>query len=364
MNPAPPSRPGAALRWHAVLTVAATLVLISIGGLVTSKGVGMAVPDWPTTYGYNMFFFPLDQWTGGIFHEHLHRLVASTVGLLTLVLAVGLQASVGGRSLRRLGWLALALVLTQGLLGGLRVVLNQQVVFTTTLGTVFGLTHATLAQVFLCTLGWLAFRAWLPAGSAALPASAAGLRPWVAAAVGLLLVQLLVAATMRHQHAGLAVPDFPLAHGRLYPPTDPEFLAGYHARRTGYLEPEPVTAFHVHLHMTHRFLAVALLAGVLALAFRLHQLGGGAAWLGRTWGGLVILQFLLGVLTVLTNKAADLATAHVAVGASLLLNGVLTLALLSRPSVASLRSPLARQAAPAGSGDGLAADLALRGGVR
>src|ERR1041384_6748811 len=80
-------------RWlsrYAVFTAAATLVLICAGGLVTSRGVGMSVPDWPNTYGYNMFFFPISKWVGGIFYEHTHRLIASAVGLLTCILALWL----------------------------------------------------------------------------------------------------------------------------------------------------------------------------------------------------------------------------------------------------------------------------------
>ena len=73
---------------YAAFTAAATLLLICVGGLVTSHGAGMAVPDWPNTYGYNLFFFPISQWMGGIFYEHTHRLVASGVGLLTTVLAL------------------------------------------------------------------------------------------------------------------------------------------------------------------------------------------------------------------------------------------------------------------------------------
>src|SRR5215468_8839502 len=76
------------LHRFAVLTALATLVLLGLGGLVTSHGAGMAVPDWPNTYGYNMFFFPMSKWVGGIFYEHTHRLIASGVGLLTTILAL------------------------------------------------------------------------------------------------------------------------------------------------------------------------------------------------------------------------------------------------------------------------------------
>ena len=96
-------------RWmhrFAVLTAVATFCLIWVGGLVTSHGVGMSVPDWPTTYGYNMFLFPFSKWVGGIFYEHSHRLIASGVGLLTVVLAIWLWVKEPRRWVRWLGVLA------------------------------------------------------------------------------------------------------------------------------------------------------------------------------------------------------------------------------------------------------------------
>ena len=71
----------------------AALFLICSGGMVTSKDVGLAVPDWPTTFGYNMFLFPVSKWVGGIFFEHTHRLIASAVGFLTIILAIWLWRS-------------------------------------------------------------------------------------------------------------------------------------------------------------------------------------------------------------------------------------------------------------------------------
>src|SRR6266404_9865951 len=85
-----PSPINAWLHRYSMLTAMATLALIAIGGLVTSHGVGMAVPDWPNSYGYNMFFFPVSKWVGGIFYEHSHRLIASAVGLLTSILTLWL----------------------------------------------------------------------------------------------------------------------------------------------------------------------------------------------------------------------------------------------------------------------------------
>src|SRR3954467_2661198 len=108
-----------ALRWFSVLTAAATLGLIAIGGMVTSHGVGMSVPDWPNSYGYNMFLFPVSKWVGGVFAEHVHRLAGSFVGLLTIVLAVWLWLKEERGWLRKLGVWALVAVVLQGVLGGL-----------------------------------------------------------------------------------------------------------------------------------------------------------------------------------------------------------------------------------------------------
>ena len=89
-----------------LLVAASTLVLIFAGGLVTSTGSGLAVPDWPNTYGWFMFSFPLDKMVGGIFYEHGHRLIASTVGFLILVLAFWLWRVEPRRWVRRLGFIA------------------------------------------------------------------------------------------------------------------------------------------------------------------------------------------------------------------------------------------------------------------
>ena len=206
------------LHRYAVLTAAATLALIGIGGVVTSRGVGMAVPDWPTTYGYNMFFFPFSQWVGGIFYEHSHRLVATVVGVLVVgltrwlgghrarltlaliglaELGAGLEllrfgpnwqgaghflSGIGGvvlasaavwarnepaaRPLPLLGWLAFWGVQIQGLLGGLRVVLYKDEL---------GIFHATLAQLFfvlLCAIALLTSRWWRAKEPNRRPASA------------------------------------------------------------------------------------------------------------------------------------------------------------------------------------------------
>src|SRR4029453_16501788 len=121
----------------AVVLACATFPLLFIGGLVTSKGAGLAVPDWPTTFGYHMFLYPWSKMVGNIFYEHSHRLVASAVGLLTIALTLAFWLRERRHWLRWLGVVALLLVILQGVIGGLRVVLLEN-----TLGVV----HAAVAQ--------------------------------------------------------------------------------------------------------------------------------------------------------------------------------------------------------------------------
>ena len=129
----------------AVLTAAATGVLIVFGGLVTNTGAALSVPDWPTTFGQNMLLFPWSRMVGGVFYEHSHRLLGALVGVLTLALAAALWAR-GGR-LRALGLVAVAAVVVQGVVGGLRVVLQTDAL---------AMVHGPLAQAFFALLVSLA----------------------------------------------------------------------------------------------------------------------------------------------------------------------------------------------------------------
>src|SRR5437762_6791627 len=112
-----------ALHGVSLATAIATFPLIFMGGLVTSHGAGMSVPDWPNSYGYNMFLFPPRLWIGGILYEHTHRLMGTVVGMLSIVLAVCAWKLESRAWARRLAYCVLAAVIFQGVLGGLRVVL-------------------------------------------------------------------------------------------------------------------------------------------------------------------------------------------------------------------------------------------------
>jgi cytochrome c oxidase assembly protein subunit 15 len=279
-----------------------TLGLILAGGLVTSTESGLSVPDWPTTYGQNPFTFPVSKWVGGIRFEHTHRLIASAVGAMTIVLAVWLARREPRAWVRRLGYLAVGTVVAQGVLGGLTVLFL--------LPTAISVAHACLAQTFFClavTLAVVTSPRWRD-GEEREP-GAAGRAAAIAA--GLIFLQLLVGAVMRHTKAGLAIPDFPLAFGRVVP---------------------PIGSFAVGIHFAHRCMALVVAAAVAACAVAGRRSGRpGLRRASAALVGLVLVQIALGALTVLSRRDVLLTTAHVATGA-LLLGTTLTVALASRRS--------------------------------
>ena len=337
----PESKFSPALHRFAIFVAVCALALIAIGGLVTSHGVGMAVPDWPNSYGYNMFLFPPSRWVGGIFYEHTHRLLASAVGLLTAILAAWVWIKKSRRTLRWLGTGAFLAVVLQGVLGGLRVVLDAQVFAGTKLGVVFGIFHGCLGQAFfvlLCVIALLTSRWWMewfgvpPSGgsparvNAELQTAARPLTALLLFTTTLIFLQLILGATMRHQHAGLAISDFPRAHGQWWPDLSAEAIQRYNATRNEVVASEPITATQVVLQMAHRLVAAAILALVAVCFWRIRRTAGADNALRRlsiVWLTLVLAQASLGAWTIWSNKAADDATLHVVGGALLLTVGAL-----------------------------------------
>ena len=325
------------LHRFAWITSIATLFLICSGGMVTSKGVGLAVPDWPTTFGYNMFLFPVSRWVGGIFFEHTHRLIASTVGFLTIILAIWIWRVDSRRWMRNLGWSALGAVILQGLLGGLRVTMMKDEI---------GIFHALLAQAFLGILILITLatsRLWKRLVGTARGAVRGRDAAWtttertpqrdvptkalarvVICTTILIYVQLGLGATMRHQHRDLSILDFPLAYGAIIPDTSDIRLAEINARRDARALSD-VSAFQIWLQLTHRFVAVLIAAGVLAALILARKTGREAGMLSRftdLWFLLLACQITLGAWVIWSNKAADIATTHVAVGATMFALGV------------------------------------------
>lgn len=311
----------AALHRFACFCAGSILFLICIGGLVTSNNAGMSVPDWPNSYGYNMFLFPWQDWVGGIFYEHSHRLVASGVGVLMTVLAVWLcfQERVW---LRWMGIVVPVFVLLEGTIGGLRVVLSEDQL---------GIIHGCLAQLLFVSvslMGLFTSRWWMERRTESTAPKWTGR---VLAICGLIFCQLMLGATMRHQHAGLSISDFPLAYGQAWPKTDPASIAGYNrARFTQDANAPATSALLINIQMAHRVGAVLITVAILAAAAAMWLMPGTAPILRRwsaVWVGMVFVQFLLGACTIWTNKAADVATTHVAVGALTLILGALLTAM-------------------------------------
>jgi cytochrome c oxidase assembly protein subunit 15 len=183
----------APLHRFAVFTAACTLLLVVAGALVTSNDAGLAVPDWPLSYGSLM-----PPMVGGIFYEHGHRMVATFVGILTVVLAVWLQLREPRRWMRRLGWVALAAVIAQGLLGGLTVLFF--------LPRPVSISHASLAQLFFCTTVAIALftsRWWMGEVEQRKGPAADDLRRFALALAAVVFFQLVLGASFRHRAIGI-----------------------------------------------------------------------------------------------------------------------------------------------------------------
>src|SRR5438876_8178431 len=252
-------------RWlnrFAWLTCVVTLLLICSGGMVTSKNVGLAVPDWPTTFGYNMFLFPVSKWVGGILFEHTHRLMGSLVGFLTVILTVWLWLSEDRKWVRNLGLIALGGVILQGVLGGLRVTMMKDEI---------GIFHACIAQAFLGLLVFIALvttNFWRSISNATVNLKKFPPLKSLAIAITIAIyVQLALGATMRHQHRDLAILDFPTANGAWIPDTGAATLAKINAWRDA-RGLSDVTAFQIWLQMAHRFLALIIAIAIIAFAVR------------------------------------------------------------------------------------------------
>jgi cytochrome c oxidase assembly protein subunit 15 len=232
---------------------------------------------------------------------------------------------------------AFAAVVVQGVLGGLRVVWAKDEL---------GIFHGTLAQLFFLLLAVIALRTsgwWVRrtvASGESLACSA--LRAVLLITTLLILLQLILGATMRHQHAGLAIPDFPLAYGAVWPDTAAKALARYNQQRIEVVAHNPITAFQVHLQMAHRMVASAIVGLVISSAVMARRRFGPGHVLRKgsgLWLGLVGVQFALGAWTIWSNKAADIASLHVVIGSLCLAVGGVLCVVAARFRTAPLVQP-------------------------
>lgn len=283
------SRPSPALHRYAIACVGATFVLIFVGGLVTSTGSALAVPDWPLAFG--KIIPPL---RGGIRFEWGHRVAAGTVTILTAILAAWTWYAEPRRWVRLTALAAFGLVIVQAILGGITVLML--------LPLPIAVAHALTAQAFFCLTAAIAIFTNPGFGKYPGIANRAGPRLAVLATVttAVIYVQILIGAVMRHLGAGLAIPDFPTSFGHLVPP----FISIY-----------------VDVNFAHRCGALIVTFFVLWTVARVLRFHRGEAPLRRPaigLLGLLALQIGLGALTVWSGRAVLPTTAHVAIGAAVL----------------------------------------------
>jgi len=319
-------KPG--LAWFAALSSGWVFVLVALGAFTTTIGAGMAFPDWPLSNGSvnpHGWLTEIDK-----FAEHSHRISATVMGTLTLVIAMALHVSESRAWLRRLGWFAVGLVITQGVVGGLRVLLDarQVAMVNTSVGRLFAMLHAFLAQAFVCTLIALAAacsRPWIERNAGLAGAPAARLRRIGLWCVALIFVQLSIAAVVRHSFAGLAIPTFPYStpEGGLLP-------AAWN--------------FPVVIQFAHR-----IMAGVIGVMILLY---GHFLWRERAASpllrgtgvllvGLVTLQITLGAQIIWTGRSILMTTGHVVVGALTLATVFLVTFVLHRGAIEAPAGPAA-----------------------
>ena len=283
------------MHYYSRFVVAWTALLILAGSFVTSTESGLSVPDWPTTYGQNMFTFPPSKMVGGIFYEHGHRLIASGVGLLTLGLALWLWFADSRRWTRWLGVGALAVILAQGVLGGVTVLFFLPPAVSTA--------HAGLAQLFFCATVAIALftsASWSSEYGLSTATDDARLRLITTSTTVLVYAQILIGATMRHIGAGLAIPDFPWMFGHVVPDHWSAAIA---------------------VHFAHRVTAVIVTLAAATTSIYIWRWHRDRQELTRPATLLVFLlkvQMTLGGLTVLSGRDVSINSLHVVCGALVL----------------------------------------------
>ena len=302
------SVPSKNLRWFSKTIVFATLLLIFAGALVKSFEVGLSVPDWPTTYGYQMFAFPWADMVGGIFYEHGHRMLATFVGALTLILAIWLGYKDPRKSVKLLGYSALALVIIQGLLGGLTVLYF--------LPTAISLLHGVIAQTFFLVVILIAYTLSKEFGERCHVQDKN--RSIIMIFAITLYLQLIVGALMRHTESGLAIYDFPTMAGSWFPAFNESMLSTINSWRFD-MDLSDVSLFQVSIHFFHRLGALFILFFMVFIHIKMYQKSHHYSnTLKINLYSLEIIvgvQILLGAITIWTAKDPFITSFHVMNGA-------------------------------------------------
>lgn len=324
------------LRPFAFVICAAILLLIFFGGQVKSNDAGLAVPDWPMTYGENPITYHPSKWVGGIFYEHFHRLLAGSVALLSLFFALLTMFVPAQRWIKFMAWGSVAAVLLQALLGGLTVWYMLPVWASGS--------HAVLAQTYLVLNVIIAYglsKDYQNRKEALLTSGAEPKKTVYAAALVLIFlvyIQLIFGGLTRHTESALAIPDFPTMGGQIIPRFDDAMLENINDWRFMHTDArgisfEDAEMYQVVLHFLHRLGAVIVTLAVLLVSFLSYKQEATNPKLFLISLGMCVLtlaQFMLGVMVVLTARIPIITSFHVAIGAVLLGLAVL-LALQARP---------------------------------
>ena len=329
------------------LLVAMTFILVTSGGNVTSNDAGLAVPDGFWVNGYFLWSFPYHLWQGGIWHEHVHRLLGSGIGVLCILMLIMIFKTQSHRPrLKKLGIIVLIAVILQGVLGAARVEIEKYYPDTSLL---YRVAHAVSGQLFLCLTVLLAVatsKYWISRSEVSKKylqhsdKSSRKVRTYRTATMILFVVligQLFLGAVTRHSrenNTGLSIPDFPMNYGQWIPPLTTEGIKeaqlvmddlntesdGFGTEDYGKISP-----FQVGVHFLHRLTAIIVFLATMHATVKLIRL---IAKDSKRFESLkvptfalllmVFIQIVLGALIVLTNRKVDVATAHQALGALML----------------------------------------------
>jgi heme a synthase len=316
-----------------IITMCSTFILIFIGGLVKSTESGLSVPDWPTTYGENMFLFPISNMVGGILYEHGHRLFASLVGTLILIQTIWIYLVNSNSFLKKMSVFTLTTVIIQGILGGLTVHYLLPVWISAS--------HGTIAQTTLCLtvlLTVLTSKPWTTKQTTSISTKLFKISTIVTL---LIWVQLVFGAVMRHSEAGLVAFDYPTMNGDLIPKLSK--INEYNQTRNEFIweniensdstltqidvldeHLESISPFKLFIHFIHRTWALIVFGSICYFWFyifkynnknRLFTIGSSILLLATS------IQLFLGIYTIWSIRDILITTLHVANGSLVLATG-------------------------------------------